>query len=659
MKKSLFWALVLGLLLASAFGGCSADSGSGIAGGKPDGSAGSSGDSGKDSGLNLDSSSCTPSTCAELGANCGPVTDPKCGGIVQCGTCPAGQTCGGGGVHDTCGSGSNPDACAPLTCADQGLGCGQAGDGCGGTLDCGSCNAPQTCGGDPANPGQCGCTGLCSQVPTCSPGTTTTLTGKVYDPAGNHPLYDVLVYIPNDPSDPGLQPFPPGIVCDVCGATAAGNPLVSTHTLPNGTFTLDNVPVGATIPLVIQLGHWRRQFSVSIPNSCAGNTVPDQTLTMPKNHGEGDIPRIAILSGGLDPVECVLRKIGIQDSEFSNPGGNGHISFYLANDGDPHSPAQGSGARIDSSTPNQAALFAMQGGQPVINQYDMVIVECEGYPQTESGADLTALRTYAESGGRVFASDYAYAWLYNNGNFNQAANWHVNQNGSGFSTTGNIDKVSNPKGNDFQTWLEIAGVSSPGSGTMSIFPAFHNSDNVIAPTQQWLYWGAQTPLHFTWNTPVGAASTQQCGRVVFSDWHAQSYIFSHGTTFPSVCPAVAMTPQEAILEFMIFDLAACVTPYQPVCTPLTCADQGIGCGPAGDGCGGPLDCGPCATGQYCGGGGPGKCGNQSSCTPQTCAGQGVECGQAGDGCGNLLECGNCATGQICGLKGPGKCGSIK
>ena len=42
--------------------------------------------------------SCTPQTCATLRASsCGPAGD-GCGGLLQCGTCPAGQTCGGGGM---------------------------------------------------------------------------------------------------------------------------------------------------------------------------------------------------------------------------------------------------------------------------------------------------------------------------------------------------------------------------------------------------------------------------------------------------------------------------------------------------------------------------------------------------------------------------------
>jgi hypothetical protein len=101
---------------------------------------------------------CMASSCSELDANCGPVTDPKCGGVIQCGSCPAGQSCGNAGPNQ-CGT-TTPDACVPLTCAQQMANCGMIGDGCGNMLSCGSCNSPQTCGGATAN--QCGCTGVCS-----------------------------------------------------------------------------------------------------------------------------------------------------------------------------------------------------------------------------------------------------------------------------------------------------------------------------------------------------------------------------------------------------------------------------------------------------------------------------------------------------------------
>ncbi len=151
--------------------------------------------------------------------------------------------------------------------------------------------------------------------------------------------------------------------------------------------------------------------------------------------------------------------------------------------------------------------------------------------------------------------------------------------------------------------------------------------------------------------------------MVYSDWHAEQpgppLPWPHGTNFPAECDSTAMTPQQTILEFMLFDLSACVQPYTPICTPKTCAAENIMCGPASDGCGNLLMCGTCPTGQFCGGGGPGKCGTSSNCTPETCTSQGIQCGPAGDGCGHQINCGNCPTGEICGASGPGMCGKVQ
>jgi hypothetical protein len=79
---------------------------------------------------------------------CGPSGD-GCGNVIQCGDCPSGQTCGGGGVNGVCGG------CRALTCDDQNVHCGPAGDGCGKTIDCGPCPTGTTCGGG-GTPSVCG-----------------------------------------------------------------------------------------------------------------------------------------------------------------------------------------------------------------------------------------------------------------------------------------------------------------------------------------------------------------------------------------------------------------------------------------------------------------------------------------------------------------------
>jgi hypothetical protein len=49
-----------------------------------------------------DGAACIPTTCAIAGAACGSVSD-DCGGELECGTCAAPLTCGGGGVANACG----------------------------------------------------------------------------------------------------------------------------------------------------------------------------------------------------------------------------------------------------------------------------------------------------------------------------------------------------------------------------------------------------------------------------------------------------------------------------------------------------------------------------------------------------------------------------
>ena len=125
--------------LASGAAGSKADAGDASQGGSGasagDASQGGSGTSAGAAGQDA----CTPKTCLQLGAACGMVPD-TCGGTISCGTCAAGQECGGGGPNQ-CGTGT----CSPKTCAQLGASCGSASDGCSGVLDCGTCPAGQEC----------------------------------------------------------------------------------------------------------------------------------------------------------------------------------------------------------------------------------------------------------------------------------------------------------------------------------------------------------------------------------------------------------------------------------------------------------------------------------------------------------------------------------
>ena len=168
----------------------------------------------------------------------------------------------------------------------------------------------------------------CAEVDCSSKGLAkdaTTVTGTVYNPAGKNPVYDAIVYVPNEP----VKPFVEGVVCDQCGVFTTGNPVVSTLSDPRGHFQLRNVPVGANIPLVIQIGKWRRQTTLTMVNACTDNPVTDPNQTrLPANQSEGDMPQLALATGGCDAFECLLRKIGISDSEFTPGTGAGRVHVY-------------------------------------------------------------------------------------------------------------------------------------------------------------------------------------------------------------------------------------------------------------------------------------------------------------------------------------------
>jgi hypothetical protein len=88
-------------------------------------------------------------TCADVGVQCGTTTD-ACGQQIDCGGCPPGETCGGGGVLGECGSLPDGFSCVVRTCNAPDRACGLIGDGCGGELDCGACSI---WGCSPAVPG--------------------------------------------------------------------------------------------------------------------------------------------------------------------------------------------------------------------------------------------------------------------------------------------------------------------------------------------------------------------------------------------------------------------------------------------------------------------------------------------------------------------------
>jgi hypothetical protein len=407
------------------------------------------------------------------------------------------------------------------------------------------------------------------------------ITGTVYAPNGVDPLNNVLVYaISTSAVTPGtgiLAPLASGATCSASDPTAAGcettiyavpsGVSVYTYTAVDGTFTLSNVPED-TYTVVIQAGKWRRQF-YNVTVGSGGLT--GQSYSMPNMHGAlsgpdgyGEIPKIAIVTGGVDAVECVLRDAGVADSEFTEPSNSGSINFYTG--------SSGPGAKISSTTAAEGTLVSSAA---TLDGYDIVMFPCQGTGSDSSvnKTNSTNLQSYANTGGRIFATHYSYLWLDNANTFQPSAtsgvaNWDLNQadpaNGPA-TVNANFDN-----GKALGQWLQDLG-SSTTLDEVQISTLRQDLTGVIAPTQSWLTLNSTGGImQMTFNTPLGADIEGQFGRVLYIEYHVEDESNSEttGKIFPAECGTASpypaktpsqMTAQEKMLEYSLFDLSNFVT----------------------------------------------------------------------------------------------------
>ena len=693
----------------------------------------------------------TASACTT--GQCGPFPD-GCGGNYTCPACnKPGESCGGGGTASVCGTPqcvpkTQDQACGPKADANH-LNCGVVADGCGGVVNCWrdlnenysaamtECPDPgrgptfakgDSCGGG-GTANKCGggvaCVGTyCGKQPTdcgtANGGHGSTISGKVYAPIGTSlPIHDAIVYVPNQP----LADVPTGVTgCDTC-VPPSGSPFVQAHTDTSGSFRLDNVPVpGGPITLVIQKGRWRKVQTIT-PNRCGNVNLTTAQGSFGSTHTDvsggthipsNSIPKFAVTTGGADSMQCLLRRIGIADSEFGNPGGTRRVNLYHGASYNSTTAtsryANGFNGFTTNGTrnfPEETTLYGSSTGTntTTLKGYDGIVLTCTGVDDKSGSpyANYTDdVKAFADSGGKLFASHWHHSWLHKGPTpWPSLATFNDNAGQDDDEVTEYIN-TSIPQGANLAAWLKAAGSTSP-LGRLNVKASRQTVSDIDRTKGTSLITKGQDDTgavqYSDFLMPSTAAANAKCGRFVLSDLHVAG--FSSDRTdngrscssgprsgqgcqtnsdcrpsggshrcddtgndngFPNNCAVSnTLSDQEKVLAYMLFDLTSCVSTDPPpqTCTKKTCAAYPGVCGVQSDGCGGLTDfCNPCTKpGESCGGGGvAGQCG-QIQCPKQTCpAGT---CSDTGipDGCGGLAPCAPCTAPDTCGGGGTAnKCG---
>jgi hypothetical protein len=374
-----------------------------------------------------------------------------------------------------------------------------------------------------------------------------------------------------------------------------------------GTFALTGVPTGKQVPVTVQIGKWRRTIFVAITADCQVNAISlspasSPLLRLPAKRAEGDMPQLALLTGGCDNMACLLTKIGIASSEFGAPHSGGRVDVYQGLGATGPGPAL-AGAAAGDCTGQACPLWNTKQS---LESYDIALLgcECAEHNETKPPAALQAMHDWLGEGGRVLATHYQATWFKNGpADFQGAAAWLASETDGPAPGPFAIDS-SWIQGQSFKVWLNGAGALNP-DGTLPLDAAdvSRSVSSVTAPTSRWIYDSASSGAGaadagasgagasdagasdagasdagaapgsdtkvLSFRTPVGGVADAgqglgYCGEAVFTDIHPGGSGVSSAAPVPTSCAAGAsMTAEEKALEYLFFALSETCRPTPP------------------------------------------------------------------------------------------------
>jgi hypothetical protein len=405
----------------------------------------------------------------------------------------------------------------------------------------------------------------CPGVISC-PGTQErTLTGTVFDPAGKTPLFNAIVYVPQS-TPPAMAPGTS--TCSQC-AVAVGDYIAATTTDVNGVFTLKESPMGKNIPLVIQMGKWRRQIVVPSVPACETTQVPAELTRLPRNRTEGDIPQMAVLTGACDGIGCFLRHVGLDAQEFTGPDGDGRLHVYRGAGRGPDLAGGGGGTAGDCT--GDAGACPLWTTKQDLERYDTVLLGCECGENDQTKPDKFPMHDWLNEGGSVIAVHDQETWFKNGpSDFQSVATW-----GPEDASAPGPFVVDNsfPRGQLFLNWLSGAGgIASDGTVLLHAADVSASIASAGSQSNRWIFdkgdadASPASVAYLSFLTPIGGVpganpseATAYCGKAVVTDVHVGASAAPSNAPIPESCGTGDLSPEEKALEFLLFDQSVCQT----------------------------------------------------------------------------------------------------
>jgi hypothetical protein len=387
--------------------------------------------------------------------------------------------------------------------------------------------------------------------PTCN-GRESTISGTVLAPNGVDPVPGATVFVPS--KVPEL--FVPEVQCEVCGQLGMAANFWQTTTAYDGTFSLTVCP--GDVDLILQNGRFRRFLQIDLPEKQAVELTAAQSR-LPRRQAEfhalDAIPRIAVATGNYDKMECVLHKLGLE---------SGAIDLYEAATG------------IQKSPDPLISFGELVRNPEKMKTYNIIFINCTNNEHEQALRDAVVrdnLHAYVKAGGRLYVTDWSYDWIEQVPAFSPSIDFEPGVsddqpepfNGAALGDYG-LQVEGQIKDSQMANWLGLfPGAISNNRSTIEHFLGswvmMHKLD---AEAKLWVEGKVSSamsniddvrPLTVTFNF-------ESCGKILFSSYHTEGRedeVWS--ASFPEYCGSTS-SPQDRILEYLIFDIASCVGPLK-------------------------------------------------------------------------------------------------